>query len=291
MRQPALFGLTVLLLSSILASVPASAAGNCVTDLYGRIECQASDSRPGSGAVIPGSGSGSVNAAPASTLPPRRYLQTRFDLGVGNCWVWSRSPPGLDAWDNANDAAIINTRSRLPACPRATPPPAADRVDVPGTAWSIFREFDLVLPLVRMQPPDHGITGLPTYVSTQQPAPLNHTERLPNGRNLEVRAEIVGVEVTWGDGAVTSHELGALRPYPGGAAIHTYATRTCSASYRAEHPTAGTCHPTLEAYPLEVTHQWRGRYRYDAGWVDLGIIERTTSRDYDVDEVVGVLQP
>ncbi len=233
-----------------------------------------------------------MTGVPASTTrPPLRYLQTRFAAGVGNCWAWSRTPPGLDSWDNANDAAIINTRFRLPACPAATSPAPATTVDVPGTAWSIFRQFQLELPVVRLEPPGHGITGLPTYVSTQQPGPLSHTERLPNGRDLVVRAEVVGVKVVWGDGTATSHDLGALRPYPAGTATHTYATRTCPASYRAEHPTGGSCHPTLEAYGVAVTHGWLGGYRYDAGWVDLGIIERTSTVDYDVDEVVGVLQP
>ncbi len=279
------------IISGVVAAPAAVAGHGCVVDLYGRIQCAAHGSRPGDTRVTPpASGGGSVNAAPASTVPPRRYLQTRFDPVAGNCWVWSRTPPGLDAWDNANDAAIINTRSRLPACPRNAARPAT-RVDVPGTAWSIFRQFQLELPVLRLEPPDHGITGLPTYASTQQPAPLTHTERLPNGRNLEVRAEIVGVEVSWGDGAVTAHDLGSLRPYPAGTATHTYATRTCPASYRVEHPTGGNCHPTLEAYPVVVTHRWQGRYRYDAGWVDLGVIERTTTTAYDVDEVVGVLQP
>ncbi len=269
------------------------ASDTCRVDPSGGISCEASGSRPGNGTTSPGSsnsGGDSVNAAPAGNRRPLRYLQTRFDPGVGDCWAWSSSPPGLDAWDNANDGTIIRTRLRLPQCPRQSSRPPV-RVDVAGTAWSIFREFDMELPVLRLQPPDHGITGLPTYASTQQPPPLTHTERLPNGRDLEVRAEVVGVEVVWGDGTVTVHSVAALEPYPAGTATHTYATRTCSASYRAEHPTAGTCHPTLDAYPVVVTHRWQGRYRYNAGWVDLGIVERTTTQAYDVDEVVGVLQP
>ena len=208
---------------------------------------------------------------------------------VGDCWRWSRTPPGIDAW-NPNDSAIIATQLSLPRCPVRPPtPPVLSTSEVEGRAWEIFRSFALAAPVVRMEPPDAGITGLETYLSAETVLPIDHSEVLPGGRTLAVEARMGAVEIDWGDGSVTTHGPDALQPYPAGTAIHVYVTRTCSASYRVEHPTGDSCHPTLDAYPVTVTYTWAARYRYAAGWVDLGTLDRATTISYDVDEVVGVL--
>ena len=38
-----------------------------------------------------------------------------------------------------------------------------------------------------------------------------------------------------------------------------------------------------------MTYTWQGRYRYTAGWVNLGTLDRSTTVGYDVDEVIGLL--
>ena len=98
--------------------------------------------------------------------------------------------------------------------------------------------------------------------------------------------------VDWGDGSpVLGYDPGALRPYPLGSARHTYRLKTCPPDYRVAHPSGRNCHPTLEAYPVEVTFRWTARYRLAGPWVDLGHLDRAAAAAYDVDEVVGVLRP
>ena len=289
MRRTTSIGFLVVVLVASVVSPPAAAAETCWTGPFGVIKCHASGGTEGALVEIVSPGGPGGTSEP---LPPRRYLQVGFAVGVGDCWVWSRTPPGLDSWDNANDAAIIATRLALPQCPSRPPtPPGLTTEEVAGIAWEVFRSFELAAPVIRMEPPNAGITGLDTYVSAEPVFPLDHSEPLPGGRTLEVEARMAAVEVSWGDGATTTHGPDALRPYPAGTATHTYRTRTCSADYRATHPTGDTCHPTLDAYPVTVTYTWQGRYRYTAGWVELGTLDRAATVAYDVDEVVGLLEP
>ncbi len=274
-----------LLVSSVGVAGVAQGGSHCWVDPGGHIDCSVGDERP------PVVGPGRPGAPPSASRPPLRYLRVSFAAAVGDCWLWSRTPPGLDSWDPANDAEILRTRFLLPRCPSSPAGPPAPRIDIPGTAWEIFRRFPLAAPTVALQPVDAGITGLPTYVSVVPVSPVSHSEVVPGGLRLEVEAQVVAVAVDWGDGVVGSHSLGALRPYPEGTATHVYRTKTCSAEYRESHPAGDRCHPSLDAYPVAVTFRWHGSYRYDAGWVDLGVLERTTTVAYDVDEVIGVLQP
>jgi hypothetical protein len=267
---------SVLTLIVVLAGSWWLAAGSWANDCYynpsGRLICDIGGTLPGN----PGD--------PPGDRPPLRYLYTSTDPVVGDCYYFSRTPGGLDIWDPANDPAVIGFTTSLPVCPVANDPPAT-------VAWRIFRSFPLALPTPSLEPPGSGITGLPTYLATPDPLDVTHTEVLPDGRTLDVRASVAVLVVDWGDGARATFESSEARAYPSGSVIHMYTTKTCDATYRREHPSGGNCHPTLDAYPITATFTWAGRYRVGGAWIDLGTLNRTTTVPYDVDEVQGVLQP
>ncbi len=252
---------------------PVASADDCWYEPIGEIHCSPGGTLPGG----PG-------RPPPRELPPIRYLKTSTDPVVGDCYYWSRSPGGLDTWDPANDPAVISITTSMPVCPVASDPPVT-------VAWRIFRSFPLAAPAPSLQPLNSGITGPPTYLATPDPVDITHSETLPDGRRLDVRASVAALVISWGDGARASFDPDGARPYPSGSVTHTYVTKTCDATYRQEHPSGGNCHPTLEAYPIRATFTWAGRYRVGGGWIDLGTLNRTVTVNYDVDEVQGVLQP
>ncbi len=281
--------LCLLLVPLALAAVlPAGAGEGCVITPTG-IDCSAAGSSTSAGGT-PG------EPAPGEPSPalPLRYLTTIEHPDTdGLCRFWSSSPPGLDSWNPSNDQAILLTLWSLPKCPAPEAPTATVSTEwAVARAWEIFRSFPLAPPQPNLQPPEHGITGLASYLSTPLPSRLSHAETLPDGRSLAVEARVTAALIDWGDGSpVLRYDPGALRPYPLGAARHTYGLKTCPPDYRASHPSGGNCHPALEAYPVEVTFRWVARYRLEGSWVDLGSLDRTAAVTYDVDEVVGVLQP
>jgi len=215
-------------------------------------------------------------------------VYTATDPVVGDCHYWSRRPGGIDAWDAANDPTVIRIVNTTPVCPRqsSTPSPAPATV-----AWRVFRSFTLARPLPSLQPSVAGITGLPTFLATADPADITHTERLPDGRTMEVRASVTALVVDWGDGTRMDYRPEQALAYPEGRVTHTYTTKTCDAAYREESPVGANCHPTLSAYPITTTFAWAGRYRIGGDWIDLGTLNRSATVPYDVDEVQGVLQP
>jgi hypothetical protein len=179
---------------------------------------------------------------------------------------------------------VIVIVTTTPVCPFTTDPPAV-------IAWQIFRAFPLALPEPVFEPPHNGITGLPTYVATADPSDITHTEVLPDGRTMEVRARVALLTIDWGDGAEGVFEPAEALGFPSGGVTHTYETKTCDTVYRTDHPSGVNCHPTLEAYPVAASFVWAGSYRIGGGWIDLGTLSRTVTIPYDVDEVQGVLQP
>jgi hypothetical protein len=282
MKTPAL--LPLLLVPLVLAAVlPAGADEGCVITATG-IDCSAAGSTTSGGTTPGGSTPG---------LPLRYLATTEHPDSDGLCWFWSPTPPGLDAWSGANDQAILLTLWALPECPDPEAPAATLSTEwVVARAWEVFRSFPLAPPQPALQPPEHGITGLASYLSAPLPSRLSHAETLPDGRSLVVEARVTAAVVDWGDASpVLGYDPDALRPYPTGTARHTYRLKTCPPDYRSSHPSGGNCHPTLEAYPVEVTFRWTARYRLGGSWVDLGYLDRPAAVVYDVDEVVGVLQP
>ena len=250
----------------------ASVADDCWYDPIGEIHCAPGGTIPGRPGTPPGE------------RPPIRYLYETTRTGVGTCHYWSRTPGGVDAWDPANDPIVIRIVTTTPECPSPTVP-------VADTAWRIFRSFPLAAPAPTFEPPESGITGLPTYLASPDPPDVGHVEILPDGRRMDVRAEVVALVVDWGDGGESIADSSDARPYPAGSVTHTYTTKTCSPTYRETHPSGRNCHPTLEAYSITATYTWMGRFRIGGGWVDLGTLDRTATVSYDVDEVQGVLQP
>lgn len=209
-------------------------------------------------------------------------MHTDTDPAIGDCHYWSNVPGGLDAWDPANDPAVIATVTSLPLCP-GTPP-----TDPETRAWDVFRSWDLDPPDPEVSPAAFGITGLPTYITAVPPPVITHSEILPDGRTLEVRAAVASLDVEWGDGTRSTHRPGEATGYPDGGVAHTYDLKTCSPEYRAEHPSGGLCHPELETYPVTVEHTWVGEYRVGGPWTTLGALVRSAEFRYDVDEALGV---
>ncbi len=226
-------------------------------------------------------GSSSARPVPGNQ-PPLRYLATTG----GACWYWSRHRPGLDSWDSANDQAIILTRLHLPRCRRRTAPAVV--IDASARAWRIFRSFPLDAPSFRLSP-DVGITNLPARLHLEPPGALAHRETLPDGRRLEVAAQVTAVWIDWSDGSPPTGVPAASAIGDPGTVRHSYALKTCPAEYRSEHLDGPKCHPELERYPVVVTFEWTGRYRTGGTWLLLGTIDRTGILPYDVDEVLGVL--
>ena len=272
-RSTSAFGLTVIAVIALVLPTMVQADDCYFNPDLGRLICSPGGTIPGK----PGD--------PPRERPPKRYVYTSTDPVVGDCHYWSSTPGGIDAWDPANDPIVIRIVTTTPVCP-VTPsdPPAA-------VAWRIFRSFPLAVPSPTLEPPGSGITGLPTFLSTPDPADITHTEVLPDGRTMDVRASVVSLVVDWGDGVRDGFDPSRAQPYPAGHVTHTYRAKTCDATYRREHPSGGNCHPTLEAYPVTATFTWSGRYRIGGGWIELGTLDRSVTVDYDVDEVQGVLQP
>lgn len=214
-----------------------------------------------------------------------RYLYQTTDPVVGDCYYWSNVPGGLDTWNPANDPAVIAVVTGSAECP------AVAGVDPEARAWEIFRSWTLDVPSPSLQPAEHGITGLPSFLSTNQPASISYSEVLPDGRTLEVRADVIRLDISWGDGHVDAHAPELAVPYPNGAVSHLYTLKTCTADYRANHPSGGLCHPTLDHYEIVATFEWGGSYNVDGIWVDLGTLSRSATIDYDVDEARGVPVP
>jgi hypothetical protein len=213
--------------------------------------------------------------------PGGPWLSTGTDPLLGPCWFWSTSAPGLDSSKLMNEGAIIAIVTSQPPC---------SGEEVVAQAWEVFRSFALAAPEVTFQP-STGITGLNTYLSVAQPASIDWSGVLPSGVPAEVEASITNVRVDWGDGTERTYPLTELDPYPDGSATHLYHLKTCPPEYRSSHPSGPLCHPSLEAYPVTVTYRWFGRFRTGAVWVGLGVLERSAGLSYDVDEVIGVLQP
>jgi hypothetical protein len=228
------------------------------------------------------SGTTTSTTARGGSLPPLRYLA----ISGGVCWYWSRYPPGLDSWDSANDQAIILTRFRLPECQgRPSLPPV---VVTSERAWEIFRAFPLAAPVFHLSP-STGITNLPSRLHLSPSRRFTHRERLPDDRLLEVEAVVDLVWIEWGDDTPIQGIAAPGAFGDPGPISHAFALKTCPLDYRSEHLDGSKCHPTLEAYRVTVTFEWRGRYRTGGAWQEIGTIDRAATVAHDVDEVLGVL--
>jgi hypothetical protein len=259
--------------AALLALPPVWAADSCWYDDIGKLRCTDSGSTPGSSDEPP---------SPQPRSGPR-YVYVAVDPVIGDCHYWSTIPGGFDTWDPFYDSDVL-AAIILPRCPVVPNTP----VDIPATAWAIFRSWTLDPPAPSLQPLDHGITGLPSFLASPEPDEITHSEILPDGRPLNVRARVAELRVDWGDETFSTYESSDADPYPVGSVTHTYRTKTCTPEYRAEHPSGGLCHPALEYYTIGAVYRWLGEYNTGSGWVQLGTLDRAASVSYDVDEVRGV---
>jgi len=262
-----LIGCTVVLAA---ATAPDAQAGeNCWID-------------PAGGNLICEDGGGTTPDPDPQPRPGKRYVYVTTRTGVGECHYWSDTRGGLDSWDPANDAAIISIVIRTPVCP------VVPAVDAEATAWSVFRTWPLDPPAPTLQPEAVGITGLPTVLASPRPQPINHSEVLPDGGTLRVRAEVTVLAIAWGDGRSGRYEPTQALPFPAGMVTHVYDLKTCTAEYRTQHPSGALCHPSLEAYTVTASFTWSGSYDAGGGWTNLGTLTRSSSITYQVEESRGV---
>lgn len=271
MARVALVGVLVGISVGWFGSVPAvNADDGCVIDpVEGTIDCSFGGSDPG------------PSVGGISLL---RYVYTAVDPAIGDCHFWSPIPGGLDAWDPANDVAIIAITTRLPVCPSTLVTPSS-------RAWQIYRRWRLDAPRVSVTPAAMGITGLPSHVSAASPVMIAHTETLPDGTVLRVRARVVRLFVDWGDGTRTSHDPDTATGYPTGTVAHAYALKTCTDAYRIASVSGDLCHPFLDRYRIVATYTWVGSYNTGSGWIPLDTANRSRSLDYEVAEARGVNIP
>ncbi|NOX24298.1 MAG: hypothetical protein GXP36_14565 [Actinobacteria bacterium] len=245
----------------------------------GRIICEIIE--PPSGGPVVGP---PVEEPPEPPPPPSlQFLYTGVDPNTGgDCFYWSSVPGGLDAWDAANDPAVITITTSFPECT------AVPTIVIDLFGWEVFRSWPLAAPDPSMSPEVSGVTGVPTWITATPVGDIVEDVVLPDGRTLQVRGRIVVLSVDWGDGTWSNH-LPADAETPG-AVQHTYTTKTCTATERDERR-GGLCHPSLEAYPITLVYTWEGEYRVlpDAAWTLLGTLDRTTTIEYDIDEIIGVL--
>ena len=180
---------------------------------------------------------GSSTSISIVTLPPIRYLATRNHALVGRCWFWSCHPPGLDAFNGANDEAIIRTRFENPQCPARAGNRRHQR-DV-AVVGKVPEPFGSRYP---HRGSDHR-WGSPTssLITTNRPTSLNHPERLPDGRLLEVQAYVGSVRITWGDG---SRSYSTTLAY--GTEQDTPRLEDLSARVPGAASAGPNCHPMLE---------------------------------------------
>jgi hypothetical protein len=156
----------------------------------------------------------------------------------------------------------------------------------------VFRSWNLAPPSPSVTPQNHGITGIPTHITATPPAIISHSETLPDGRILNVRARAAVLTVDWGDGVRDSFNPSSADGYPTGSATHIYEQKTCPQAYRTDHPSGGLCNRFGDDYNITASYTWRGEYSVGSGWVALGSLERSAPTiEYDVDEARGVSTP
>lgn len=289
-RTASIVWITSVIVSLALPTPWAVADETCRIDPgTGRITCRESGgSRVRNPPATPPSNPPGTPPSAPTPRAPLRYVYTSYDATIGDCYYWSSVPGGLDAWDPANDPAVIAITTRLPICP-STP---ATPTDPSVTAWSVFRSWYLAPPEPSVTPREHGITGIPTHIAAVPPEVISHSETLPDGRPLEVRARAVELVVNWGDGTTASFDPAGADGYPDGVVAHIYALKTCTEQYREEHPSGGLCADHGEDYSITASYTWQGEFNVGSGWVTLGSLDRAAPTiAYDVDEARGVASP
>jgi hypothetical protein len=216
----------------------------------------------------------------------------------GTCWYWRsiwtgwvfiiRYSDGSATFGYDSDGVPggpLNLEVTYPAC-ESEPTP-----EEPGVllAWDLASEYVHVEPDPILNPQiPWGLTGAETHLRVDPPAPFSDSIVDPLGQVLEVTGRVVGVTISWGDGAMSSFaedQFPLLTGYPTGLARHTYEVKTCD-------PPGSTprCHPSLASYPLTVSYQWEVQWTDGvAPWAELAVPDTTTTVAYPVTEIIAVL--
>lgn len=233
-------------------------------------------------------------------VPARLWPNLGFDQSGTECWFWvSRETRWVMLRRNARNVALLGwdpdgvpggalvMDARVPACTSLPQPLPTPQEEV----WSAIREYVHQRPIARFNPDvGRGVAGMATFLEVSPPVPLDGTLLSPGtGATLEFHAEVSAAVVDWGDGTVdtfTAATFPFLTGYPDGVAFHSYEAKTCVAP--GQDP---RCHPTLDAYPIEVSYEWTARWRVvgSGGWQVLTVPATAVTVDYPVTEIVGVL--
>lgn len=284
-RTTSLVGPAVVLLVLTALGSAASAGRSCKYDprLEDIVCIETGGGRGGTQPRPPGG-----DDSPPTTVAPLRYVYVGTDSVVGDCHYWSNVPGGLDSTDPSVSAQIDAIVARLPVCPTTPGIP----VDPETSAWTVFRSWNLAAPAPTVTPAGHGITGIESHIAATPADDITHTETLPDGRVLDVRATPAILNIDWGDSTVASHKPSEAVGYPDGTVAHSYDLKTCTPAYRNEHPSGNLCHPTAENYVITTSYTWLGEYNVGSGWVNLGTLDITAPPiTYDIDEARGVPAP
>jgi hypothetical protein len=149
---------------------------------------------------------------------------------------------------------------------------------------STFASIALQSPVVTTTPDGIGYTGFPLGIEPIDPLPTltATTPPLSSGVTATVTATPRDIRIDWGDGSDSAH-------LPTSVAEHTYELKTCPPDYRVEHPRGHLCHPTLEAYPIDIAYRWTGVAVAPWGSIGLGTRTTTSTITRDIDEIIGVI--
>lgn len=239
---------------------------------------------------------GTTDYGSASDVPVVLSPQVGRD-DAGMCWYWTSRDSdwvligvddegtatlGIDPDGEAGGPLIVDA-----SYPRCTTEPD----EAPAAlmeAYELLAQYEHPTPDGLVDPPaGSGVAGMEVFVSETPPPPWEASLVSPHsGRLIEVETFVEAVEVVWGDGSETvvpASAFGLLTGWPDGGFAHVYETKTC------DDPSGPRCHPTLDAYELEVSYAWVARYRVDGGaWMSIGIPPTATTVSYDVDEILSV---
>ena len=219
-------------------------------------------------------------------------------VGGVQCWFWTGRDTqwvivGIDSggratlgWDpDGIPGGAVAIDITLDVCGGEPSPSVPPSVEV----WEAIEGYVHMVPDPAFDPPPpRGLAGLETYAAVGVPDPFSAgLVSAGTGALLEVEGWVSEVTVEWGDGSVDRFPPVLFPLLDGtaeGVATHVFEVKTC------DPPGGRRCHPSLSAYPLEVSFSWFVRWRMDGGpWLTLVVPDTSTVVSYPVSEVIGVV--
>jgi len=159
-----------------------------------------------------------------------------------------------------------------------------EREEIEGYVWSEIGDYTHQAPRVSFNPPaNRGLVGLETFAALSTPAPWGYSSTSPyTGRSLRAEVKVRQVRIDWDDGPdqVFGEALHSrLTGYPGGAARHTYQTKSCEED-------GPRCRTEVGAYEIAASFVWSGWYALAGRRRTLRIPNTSSTYDYPVTELV-----